>query len=141
MQRVRSGGCLPISGFWRRRLDVRRTASWSTSDAFTDGHIVEGSEMMMPGLRTKAATSRAHGFRRYHQGTMGRSSSDAQSRSFDVSLHSAFSRHGIAMPVSQLTILWQIENSIMTRWLWCWSSLPWAVTGLSMSPRHYRLLS
>ena len=65
---------------------MRRTASWSTSDAFTDGHIVEGSEMMMPGLRTKAATSRAHGFRRYHQGTMGRSSSDAQSRSFDVSL-------------------------------------------------------
>ena len=71
---------------WCRRLDVRRTASWSTSDAFTDGHIVEGSEMMMPGLRTKAATSRAHGFRRYYQGTMGRSSSDAQSRSFDVRL-------------------------------------------------------
>lgn len=64
---------------------MRRTASWSTSDAFTDGHIVEGSEALMPGLRTKAATSRAHGFRRYHQGTMGRSSSDALSRSFDVS--------------------------------------------------------
>ena len=63
---------------------MRRTASWSTSDAFTDGHMAEDSEMLMPGLRTKAATSRAHGFRRYHQGTMGRSSSDAQSRSFDV---------------------------------------------------------
>ena len=65
---------------------MRRTASWSTSDAFTDGHMAEDSEMLMPGLRTKAATSRAHGFRRYHQGTMGRSSSDAQSRSFDVRL-------------------------------------------------------
>lgn len=68
----------------RRRLDVRRTASWSTSDAFTDGHMAEGAEQMMPGLRTKAATSRAHAFRRYHHGAMGRSSSDAQSRSFDV---------------------------------------------------------
>ncbi len=65
---------------------MRRTASWSTSDAFTDGHMAEDSEMLMPGLRTKAATSRAHGFRRYHQGTAGRSSSDAQSRSFDVRL-------------------------------------------------------
>ena len=80
---------------------MRRTASWSTSDAFTDGHIVEGSEMMMPGLRTKAATSRAHGFRRYYQGTMGRSSSDAQSRSFDVRLSFTSSCHEIAMYVSQ----------------------------------------
>lgn len=46
--------------------------------------MAEGNEMMMPGLRTKAATSRAHGFRRYHQGSTGRSSSDAHSRSFDV---------------------------------------------------------
>ena len=42
--------------------------------------------MIMPGLRTKAATSRAHGFRRYHQGPMARSSSDALSRSFEVRL-------------------------------------------------------
>ena len=46
--------------------------------------------MMMPGLRIKAATSRAHGFRRYHQAPMGRSSSDALSRSFDVRLPCCF---------------------------------------------------
>lgn len=63
---------------------MRRTASWSTSDAFTDGHMAADSEMMTPGLRTKAATSRAHGFRRFHQGSLGRSSSDTQSRSLDV---------------------------------------------------------
>ncbi|BDA48630.1 probable histidine kinase 3 [Coccomyxa sp. Obi] len=56
---------------------VRRTASWSSRDAFTDGHLAEERDTLRPGARTKAATSRAHAFRKFHASAQ-RSSSDSQ---------------------------------------------------------------
>jgi hypothetical protein len=69
-------------------IDLRRTASWSTRDAFTDGHLAEAREHGRPGLRTKAATSRAHAFRKFHPGaiSMQRSSSDYHSAASQVYL-------------------------------------------------------
>ena len=55
--------CLPC-----RLPELRRTASWSTRDAYTDGHVTSGPGAEGGGLRTRAATQRAHGFRRFHPG-------------------------------------------------------------------------
>ncbi|KAK9831531.1 hypothetical protein WJX81_006368 [Elliptochloris bilobata] len=54
-----------------RLPELRRTASWSTRDAYTDGHVTAGQGAEGGGLRTRAATSRAHGFRRFHAGASG----------------------------------------------------------------------
>ena len=54
-----------------RLPELRRTASWSTRDAYTDGHVTAGLGAEGGGLRTRAATSRAHGFRRFHPGATG----------------------------------------------------------------------
>lgn len=47
---------------------MRRTASWGSRDAFTDGHISSHSapREVPTGRRTLAATSRAHRSKRYH---------------------------------------------------------------------------
>ncbi len=54
-----------------RLPELRRTASWSTRDAYTDGHVTAGMGAEDGELRTRAATSRAHGFRRFHPGAAG----------------------------------------------------------------------
>ena len=67
---------------------MRRTASWSTRDAFTDGHLAEVEKR--PGLRTKAATSRAHAFRKFGGLSLQRSSSDAQNNSTEARVAAPF---------------------------------------------------
>ncbi len=70
-------GCL------NRLPDLRRTASWSTRDAYTDGHLAEARDAGRPGLRTRGATARAHSFRALYPAAAlpQRASSDAYAAS------------------------------------------------------------
>lgn len=47
---------------------MRRTASWGSRDAFTDGHISHHADppAVPPGRRTLAATTRAHRHKRHY---------------------------------------------------------------------------
>lgn len=77
---------------------VRRTASWSSRDAFTDGHLAEERDTLRPGARTKAATSRAHAFRKFHASAQ-RSSSDSQ-QAVDVRAPSFWGGLGLTEPLN-----------------------------------------
>ena len=48
---------------------MRRTASWGSRDAFTDGHISHHADppSVPAGRRTLAATTRAHRHKRYYK--------------------------------------------------------------------------
>lgn len=55
--------------------ELRRTASWGTRDAFSDGHIRRGQQQQDPSSlkgssHTRTATTRGAALRRFHRSSM-----------------------------------------------------------------------
>ena len=58
-------GLLSSQMFACRGIELRRTASWGSRDAFTDGHLSHHADISsLQGKRSR--TTKAHAFRKFH---------------------------------------------------------------------------